>query len=481
MSSDPKDWFRTLDLAPSATIDEVKRSYRELAKVWHPDRFAHDPSLLRKSHEKMKQLNEAYQQLCTHLARNKSQPSWDAGARQSTSTNAAAQGNGSRDSNRTPPPPSNPPNPAPASTSASKRADAWKWKKVHAVVTASLVAVVFLVIRNGTAPEQLHPRGSRKTQREDSTRDVQGLLDHYRKVDIEKTNAEFRSFSPGPNGRENPTSHDVGMEDTETTAQSRTATSAQLVLSSTHSPPTPVEPTLPNRTPQSNSVNRDPAEASELEANVPKAIPVAVPKPKVVMRTETAPATPRYYFTVGSGKDEVLTVQGSPDRFDDRTFHYGGSRVFFVNGRVTSWAIYYPPLKAKLLPTAVTATQEFFTVGSTKNDVLAAQGTPDRFDANTFHYGGSSVSFQGDRVQSWAIYYPPLKARLLPRNAVPPADYFTVGSTKDEVLAVQGSPDRFDKDTFHYGGSSISFAGDRVVSWSAYYPPLRGRLQPKGN
>jgi curved DNA-binding protein CbpA len=38
-------------------LDEVKSSYRELAKVWHPDRFGHDPSLLRKSQEKMKQLN----------------------------------------------------------------------------------------------------------------------------------------------------------------------------------------------------------------------------------------------------------------------------------------------------------------------------------------------------------------------------------------------------------------------------------------
>jgi hypothetical protein len=65
MSNDPKEWFRILDLCSGASLDEVKRSYRELAKVWHPDRFAHDPSLLRKSQEKMKQLNHAYHQLCT--------------------------------------------------------------------------------------------------------------------------------------------------------------------------------------------------------------------------------------------------------------------------------------------------------------------------------------------------------------------------------------------------------------------------------
>ena len=65
MSNNPKEWFRILDLCSGASLDEVKRSYRELAKVWHPDRFAHDPSLLRKSQEKMKQLNHAYDQLCT--------------------------------------------------------------------------------------------------------------------------------------------------------------------------------------------------------------------------------------------------------------------------------------------------------------------------------------------------------------------------------------------------------------------------------
>src|SRR5829696_8364058 len=64
MSNQPNEWFRILDLRPGAGLEEVKRSYRELAKVWHPDRFAHDPSLLRKAHEKMNQLNHAYEQVC---------------------------------------------------------------------------------------------------------------------------------------------------------------------------------------------------------------------------------------------------------------------------------------------------------------------------------------------------------------------------------------------------------------------------------
>jgi len=69
MANDPNECFRILDLRPGASLDEIKRSYRELAKVWHPDRFSHDPSLLRKAKEKMQQINDAYQQLCTLFER----------------------------------------------------------------------------------------------------------------------------------------------------------------------------------------------------------------------------------------------------------------------------------------------------------------------------------------------------------------------------------------------------------------------------
>jgi len=51
---------------------------------------------------------------------------------------------------------------------------------------------------------------------------------------------------------------------------------------------------------------------------------------------------------VGSTKDEVLAVQGTPDRFTDTTFSYGTSDVFFEKGRVKSWDDRYPRLRARL-------------------------------------------------------------------------------------------------------------------------------------
>src|SRR5918997_733095 len=56
-------FYETLGLRPGATRDELKTAYRDMAKVWHPDRFAHDPRLQQMAQEKLKEINEAYKQL----------------------------------------------------------------------------------------------------------------------------------------------------------------------------------------------------------------------------------------------------------------------------------------------------------------------------------------------------------------------------------------------------------------------------------
>ncbi|MCA1613135.1 MAG: J domain-containing protein [Acidobacteria bacterium] len=57
--------LETLGLAPGAAAQEIKAAYRDLAKVWHPDRFTHEPRLQQKAQEKLKAINDAYQQLLT--------------------------------------------------------------------------------------------------------------------------------------------------------------------------------------------------------------------------------------------------------------------------------------------------------------------------------------------------------------------------------------------------------------------------------
>jgi hypothetical protein len=57
--------LEVLGLEPEAAAHEIKTAYRDLAKVWHPDRFTHDPRLQQKAQEKLKEINDAYQRLLT--------------------------------------------------------------------------------------------------------------------------------------------------------------------------------------------------------------------------------------------------------------------------------------------------------------------------------------------------------------------------------------------------------------------------------
>src|SRR6266566_1359822 len=55
-----KEALDVLALRPGATSVEIKEAYRDLVKVWHPDRFGSDARLRQKAEEKLKQINKAY-------------------------------------------------------------------------------------------------------------------------------------------------------------------------------------------------------------------------------------------------------------------------------------------------------------------------------------------------------------------------------------------------------------------------------------
>ena len=54
------DALRILELDDRRTPDQVRATYRELVKVWHPDRFANDPGLRAKADRRLQEINRAY-------------------------------------------------------------------------------------------------------------------------------------------------------------------------------------------------------------------------------------------------------------------------------------------------------------------------------------------------------------------------------------------------------------------------------------
>jgi hypothetical protein len=110
----------------------------------------------------------------------------------------------------------------------------------------------------------------------------------------------------------------------------------------------------------------------------------------------------------------------------------------------------------------------YLTVGSTRDEVLAQQGTPTASTEDKLVYGSSVLYLKDGRVIGWRIdpFSSPIRVKLWPQSPVDPdLEFFTVNSTKDEVLVVQGTPTEFSEDTFKYGDSVVYFNKNRVVNW----------------
>jgi hypothetical protein len=67
MTDEIKECYRLLELEPGAGAEAVKQAYRELLKVWHPDRFP-DTKFQKRATEKTKALNDGYQRITAYLS-----------------------------------------------------------------------------------------------------------------------------------------------------------------------------------------------------------------------------------------------------------------------------------------------------------------------------------------------------------------------------------------------------------------------------
>ena len=245
------------------------------------------------------------------------------------------------------------------------------------------------------------------------------------------------------------------------------------------------------------------------------------------------------YVTIGSSKDDVTRIQGPPNitshwrdtyaspgdknLLDEETWTYPDFAIYFNRaGQVTGWSVFEPAVnrfsenmdsvKIKLLPGPNATTSSFFSIGSHKDDVAKLQGTPLRiikdwdlesvttrymedshfryfYTKEIWTYPGGTVEFSlsTGRVTAWDNKNGSLKAH---RNQLHEEvdrtgnDFFTLGSSKREVQRIQGKPVRTSKwiegaELWDYGDNSqVEFKSGRVRGWSNVGGVLKVRLVP---
>lgn len=187
-------------------------------------------------------------------------------------------------------------------------------------------------------------------------------------------------------------------------------------------------------------------------------------------KTKLVTATPRNTtidsinktFTLGSSKEEVEAIMGAPDSNIFDSWSYKFSNLQFDNDKVIGWSNISRNLKVSIGNKKNDAKP--VTIGSTKQQVVDAMGTPDSMMANTWGYAFSTIEFDNEKVIGWSNISHNLIIFLgqKKQNAEP----IKVDSTKQNVLDVMGTPDSINDYLWGYAFSTIQFRDGKVTGWS---------------
>jgi hypothetical protein len=145
--------------------------------------------------------------------------------------------------------------------------------------------------------------------------------------------------------------------------------------------------------------------SQEVEIQANKSASLNLPLKKYQKPREKEVYASANFFTVGSHKDDVIRLQGTPDGinkydalgFEDWSYGYSSIKIDIRTGRVIDFQNRDKNLKVKILVGPNITNDSFFTIGSHKDDVIRLQGTPDginKYDALGFEdwsYGYSSI------------------------------------------------------------------------------------------
>lgn len=343
MRKDLLPYYRALGLSPGAEPLEIRRAYRQLVQQWHPDLYKPGSPMQTTAEDITKEVNEAYEQ----LYRRKRYRSFAS-------------------------------KPAPGSAGKAKPAGGSHGSAESAKPGAA---------RRGP------PRSARRPRRTAAS-----LLDGYlgkavawsrlRRVRaVASAGVLLAAVMALRSGLENLSRPGVG-------APANAASS--LPAAAAAAPPARLASAAAG------------APAASRETAGSSLGPAAIEGGSAMPRTREGDAlldragTLLDVIEVGDTRARVLALQGTPDEAADTVIRYGSSVVFFSNGLVRGWLDRQPRLHVRHWDEDAPAQVDTFTMGSTRGDVVRAQGLPSAFTASSYLYGLSVVNFEAGRVASWS-------------------------------------------------------------------------------
>ena len=337
--------LRVLELDSRATEKQIKDAYRMLIKVWHPDRFHGDESLRWSAEQKIKNVNLAYRML-SEMSKNAKRPPKP--PRVSVVPEEGSSPTGSTSTTGWTP-----------ETEGPKTFTLWLRWTFGTMAKVCILAIAVLIGRYLWIAFDLPQLSSGAVH--------------------EVYNAGLDNVSREMEGPEQRLLEAVGHDLKWLGLKGPAATVAAAVQSEQAA-----GQTGENAPPQSTPTDK----TSKMQSGKSQ------PSPKVI----------HSYITIGSTKDEVIALQGLPTQSSDEKLVYGHSELALKDGAVVGWKIdpQSNPIRIKLWPEhSVDTSQTFFTVDSTRDDVLVVQGTPTAFSKDEFDYRGSAIYFRNNRVASW--------------------------------------------------------------------------------
>jgi len=430
------EYFSTLGLRPGSSAEDIRRAYRKLIQEWHPDRFAVGSLMQTTAEDLTKEVNEAYEQLYKkglYKKYLKAEEKRHEPAAATRTTQAAGKAGASvadkpkpRQKAARPPPAPRPGRPAssaeprraepPPAPKAARAPFRLRRRWILGAVAAAVVVGACI----------LWPRTGEPAAASASRPDAAALAEARPAADAPSAVAPVAiRAAEATRGAPGRGEHGSALSDYASTARAEAGREARPASFSTDASPAQASAGSAGGV-FVGEANDAPADAWSADvaceptayrpswsARSAAAISVAS---RLTELNEGLTITDAEldYFDIGDSEARVLAVQGKPDESSEGIFRYGSSVVFFAKGKVSGWSNGVPRLRIRVLPNFEADELANFTIGSTRAEVVDAQGQPWFFTADSYYFGNSVVRFENDHVVSWIQVDRRLRTQILP-------------------------------------------------------------------